>query len=64
MEFRAFNRDNRFLEITIRDAARIQSRLVSKYAGLYGEFPLNAVEEIFISTVHYNVHENSIFCFN
>ena len=45
MEFRAFNRDNIFLEITIRDAARNQSRLVPKYAGLYGEFPFNAVEE-------------------
>ena len=44
MEFRAFNQDNRFLEITIRDAARIQSRLVSKYSGLYGEFPFTVVE--------------------
>ena len=44
MEFRAFNQDNRFLEITIRDAARIQSRLVSKYTRLYGEFPFTVVE--------------------
>ena len=44
MEFRAFNQDNRFLEITIRDAARIQSRLVSKYCRLYGEFPFTVVE--------------------
>ena len=44
MEFRAFNQDNRFLEITIRDAARIQSRLVSKYSRLYGEFPFTVVE--------------------
>ena len=43
MEFRAFNQDNRFLEITIRDAARIQSRLVSKYTRLYGEFPFTVV---------------------
>ena len=44
MEFRALNQDNRFLEITIRDAARIQSRLVSKYTGLFGEFPFTVVE--------------------
>ena len=44
MEFRAFNRDNRFLEITIRDAVRILSRLVSKYTRLYGEFPFTVVE--------------------
>ena len=44
MEFRAFNQDNRFLEITIGDAARIQSRLVSKYSRLYGEFPFTVVE--------------------
>ena len=44
MEFRAFNQDNRCLEITIRDAARIQSRLVSKYSRLYGEFPFTVVE--------------------
>ena len=44
MEFRMGNQDNRFLEITIRDAARIQSRLVSKYTRLYGEFPFNVVE--------------------
>ena len=44
MEFRAFNQDNRFLEITIRDAARIQSRFVSKYTRLYGEFPFTVVE--------------------
>ena len=44
MEFRAFNQDNRFLEITIRDAARIQSRLVSKYTRLYGVFPFTVVE--------------------
>ena len=44
MEFRAFNQDNIFLEITIRDAARIQSRLVSKYTRLYGEFPFTVVE--------------------
>ena len=44
MEFRAFNQDNRFLEITIRDAARIQSRLMSKYTRLYGEFPFSVVE--------------------
>ena len=44
MEFRACNQDNRFLEITIRDAARIQSRLVSKYTRLYGEFPFTVVE--------------------
>ena len=44
MEFRAFNQDNRFLEIAIRDAARIQSRLVSKYTRLYGEFPFTIVE--------------------
>ena len=44
MEFRTLNQDNRFLEITIRDAARIQSRLVSKYTVLYGEFPFTVVE--------------------
>jgi hypothetical protein len=44
MEFRTSNQDNRFLEITIRDAARIQSRLVSKYTRLYGEFPFTVVE--------------------
>ena len=44
MEFRMGNQDNRFLEITIRDAARIQSRLVSKYTRLYGEFPFTVVE--------------------
>ena len=44
MEFRTLNQDNRFLEITIRDAARIQSRLVSKYTRLYGEFPFTVVE--------------------
>ena len=44
MEFMAFNQDNRFLEITIRDAARIQSRLVSKYTRLNGEFPFTVVE--------------------
>ena len=44
MEFRAFNQDNRFLEIAIRDAARIQIRLVSKYTRLYGEFPFTVVE--------------------
>ena len=44
MEFRTFSQDNRFLEITIRDAARIQSRLVSKYTRLYGEFPFTVVE--------------------
>jgi hypothetical protein len=44
MEFRTFNQDNRFLEITMRDAARIQSRLVSKYSRLYGEFPFTVVE--------------------
>ena len=44
MEFRTSNQDNRFLEITIRDAARIQSRLVSKYTGLFGEFPFTVVE--------------------
>ena len=44
MEFRAFNQDNRFLDVNIRDAARIQSRLVSKYTVLYGEFPFTVVE--------------------
>ena len=44
MEFRVGNQDNRFLEITIMDAARIQSRLVSKYTRLYGEFPFTVVE--------------------
>ena len=44
MEFRTLNQDNRFLEITIGDAARIQSRLVSKYTRLYGEFPFTVVE--------------------
>ena len=44
MEFRTFNQGNRFLEITIRDAARIQSRLVSKYTRMYGEFPFTVVE--------------------
>ena len=44
MEFRMANQDNRFLENTIRDAARIQSRLVSKYTRLYGEFPFTVVE--------------------
>jgi hypothetical protein len=44
MEFRMGNQDNRFLEITIRDAARIQSRLVSKYTRMYGEFPFTVVE--------------------
>ena len=44
MEFRAGNQENLFLETTIRDAARIQSRLVSKYTRLYGEFPFSVVE--------------------
>ena len=44
MEFRTGNQENLFLETTIRDAARIQSRLVSKYTRLYGEFPFTVVE--------------------
>ena len=44
MEFRMGNQDNRFLEITIRDAARIQSRLASKYTRLFGEFPFTVME--------------------
>ena len=44
MEFGALNQNNRLLGITIRDAARIQSRLVSKYTRLYGEFPFTVVE--------------------
>ena len=44
MEFGALNQNNRLLGITIRDAARIQSRLVSKYSRLYGKFPFTVVE--------------------
>jgi len=44
MEFRIDNKENRFLEFLIRNTARIQSRLVSKYSRRYGEFPLAIVE--------------------
>ncbi|MDS0256680.1 hypothetical protein ApAK_03165 [Thermoplasmatales archaeon AK] len=38
IEFRIDNKENRFLEFLIRNTARIQSRLVSKYTRKYGEF--------------------------
>ena len=44
MEFRAGNQENLYLETTIRDAAKIQSKLVSKYPRLYGEFPFTVME--------------------